>query len=210
MCIRTWFHPAEFAKKFPHKCDPASAARFRWASHVVGGLVFLLASVPIIVLSEGAFLLAVPLIAFSVLVGAELCEVLVAAALAAVGVRGIRPAASTDERIKRWKPYVQCNSSFLVLTALAYGGLACLCALAPELVFTRPYDVTPELLFAPGVCLVVWWWGALIAGLVVRGYPGPRRAAAIVLLVVATAAGIFVGVIAAVASGLLIAACLPL
>lgn len=199
VCWATWFHPGEFARRFPLCYDRLSVTAFRWLARAVAIGIFWLTPVVLYVAMGGfpgkARHLAPTILVFylpivlATLFASFVCETVLGVILDfAVGWTRLPP----HPRSRRsWLGIVSFYSSFLIVTA-ATAGLAGNVIIALLGVGSRLGNTLLLPLFAVDL---LWWWYCLAKAVAIRGSRrrGKWFAIAIIPLVGVAAIALMVG-----------------
>lgn len=171
-CLLTWFHPREFARRFPWSYDSVSMARFWFVSKLLTVLLMFFI-VAVTKLSHDTILSLSGLMTllgttWSFFAGALACELLVGLALKLFATPRVTPAVMPYDCGSSWLGLVFMFSSYQLISVLVLGTYV---AIASR------YDHSDTFLIFVGVLapmglMLAWWSAALGAAVSVHARPG--------------------------------------
>ncbi len=204
ICRAMWFHPREFARRFPWTHDRQSVLRFWLMARAIAVLLFwsggiMIATLVAPLLGEedirGGLMMYVGG-AWDVMVGSLACEAMVVLVLKCLtGPRiVVRPQADTNASASWWG-VVAMHSSFLIVTSCGCGLLANLAVLA-DWFGSSAVPIIWAMLAPAALIAFVWWWACLAVCVRERTRPAPGQVVAIVTIPVIGVVSIAIGIAA--------------
>lgn len=179
------FKPAEFARRFPLRCDPRSVREFWWVARIYSLLpIALMALFCLMILAAiGGFVPVLSMIVASCilvvlfLVGTLACEALLVMALK--GVTVLKP----DVPLFSWWSYVVMHGCFLVATVNI-----CPALLLVTVAVSNDADLYMWIVGVAEAVIVCWWWYSLAQGIIARCQRGWRLVAGVLAVPLAAVA----------------------
>jgi hypothetical protein len=200
-CLLTWISPTRFGRQFPARHVRRYGMLFRIISLAAALAVYSIVCVLVRAANGtlGPDWLMTIVIPPGVMVGALLCEVMLASVFTATMRRAcLGPSAGGLGRFVSWRGLVGFFRSFLIVSAVLITPWYALLSSVPG---PDTQDLL-VLLWASIIVAILLWWHNLMRAAMAASLPGPGRIIACLAVPVAAVAAIFIGFVTSFICGL--------
>jgi hypothetical protein len=194
-CMRTWLEPVHFGQRFPLRHVRRQGLFFRVLCLVAAVAIYLGMCLAVPVVSNHGFVDRVIALAIppGVMVGALVCEVILAAIFCACLRRGgVLAAQYGVGGFISWRGLVGYYRSFLIVSATM---------ISPIFVWS---DGRSKLMWVAIAIAIVWWWHSLHLAVLGASLPGRGRFISYAAIPLVAVASIALGFVASIVAGFML------